>query len=108
MNIVVCVSQVPDTTTKIAIGADGKTIEKSGVKFILNPYDEYAIEEGLQLKEKFGGTVTALTVGNDSSKDILRTALAMGADKAVLISDSVNSDTFAIASSIADLSLIHI
>ncbi|MBK7986011.1 MAG: electron transfer flavoprotein subunit beta/FixA family protein [Ignavibacteria bacterium] len=102
MNIVVCVSQVPDTTTKIAIGADGKTIEKSGVKFILNPYDEYAIEEGLQLKEKFGGTVTALTVGNDSSKDILRTALAMGADKAVLISDSVNSDTFAIASSIAD------
>lgn len=102
MNILVCVSQVPDTTTKVAVSADGKTIEKNGVKFILNPYDEYAIEEGLQLKEKFGGTVTALTVGNDSAKDILRTALAMGADKAVLVSDSGNSDTFGIASSIAD------
>lgn len=102
MNILVCVSQVPDTTTKVAVSADGKTIEKNGVKFILNPYDEYAIEEGLQLKEKFGGTVTALTVGNDSAKDILRTALAMGADKAVLVSDSGTSDTFGIASSIAE------
>lgn len=102
MNILVCVSQVPDTTTKVAVSADGKTIEKSGVKFILNPYDEYAIEEGLQLKEKFGGSVTALTVGNDSAKDILRTALAMGADKAVLVSENGSSDTFGIASSIAD------
>ena len=102
MNILVCVSQVPDTTTKVAVGSDGKSIEKNGVKFILNPYDEYAIEEGLQLKEKHGGTVTALTVGNDSAKDILRTALAMGADKAVLITENGSPDTFGIASSISE------
>ena len=75
MNILVCISQVPDTTTKVAVGADGKTIDKTGVKFILNPYDEFTIEEGLRLREKFGGTVTALTVGGESAKEILRTAL---------------------------------
>jgi electron transfer flavoprotein beta subunit len=67
MNIIVCVSQVPDTTTKIAVGADGKTIEKNGVKFILNPYDEYAIEEGLQLREKFGHITDGISYGSRQS-----------------------------------------
>lgn len=85
MNILVCVSRVPDTATKIIVGKDGKSIDKSGVKFILNPYDEFGIEEALQLKQKNGGEVTALTVSSVDASDILRTCLAMGADKAVII-----------------------
>lgn len=103
MNILVCISLVPDTTSKIVVGADGKTINPQGVKFILNPYDEFAIEEGLQLKQKHGGTVTTVTVGPPTAKEILQRALAMGSDNAVLVNDSNCADSFAVASSIADL-----
>ncbi len=103
MNILVCISQVPDTTTKIAVGPDGTSINPQGVKFILNPYDEFAIEEGLRLKEKHGGAVTTVTVGGDAGKEILRTALAMGSDTAVLIKDASSPDSFAVASSLAAL-----
>lgn len=102
MNILVCVSRVPDTTTKITIGDDKKSIVKQGVKFIVNPYDEYAIEEGLRLREKNGGTVTALTVGTDDNKDVLRTALAMGVDKAVLIKGDEPKDSYYVAKNIAE------
>lgn len=102
MNILVCISQVPDTTTKVTVGADGKTIEKAGVKFILNPYDEFSIEEGLRLREKFGGSVTALTVGGESAKEILRTALAMGVDKAIIVKDETREDSFSVAVNIAE------
>jgi len=103
MNILVCISQVPDTTTKVAVGTDGKTIEKAGVKFILNPYDEFSIEEGLRLREQFGGSVTALTVGGDSAKEILRTALAMGVDKAIFVKDENREDSFSVAVNIAEI-----
>lgn len=103
MNIVVCVSQTPDTTTKIAIGADGKSIDSTGVKFILNPYDEFAVEEGLRLREANGGTVTLLCVGNDSAKENIRLGLAMGADKAILVKDEARSDSFSVASQLADV-----
>lgn len=93
MNILVAVSRVPDTATKIAIDGNGKAINETGVKFILNPYDEYAVEEALQKKAALGGTVTVATVGGDASQDVLRTALAMGADRAVIIKAEV-SDTF--------------
>jgi electron transfer flavoprotein beta subunit len=102
MNILVCISQVPDTATKIAVGADGKSINPAGVKYILNPYDEFAIEEGLRLKEKHGGTVTTLTVGGESAKEVLRTALAMGSETAVLVKDDYRADSFVVASAIAD------
>ncbi len=102
MNILVCVSQVPDTTSKIAVGAGGTAIDKTGIKYILNPYDEYAIEEGLRLREKLGGSVTAITVGPDSSKEVLRTALAMGVDKVVLVKDDARNDSFVVAANIAD------
>jgi electron transfer flavoprotein beta subunit len=102
MNILVCVSHVPDTTTKVAVGPDGASINPAGVKFILNPYDEFAIEEGLRQREAFGGTVTTLTVGSDQSKDVLRTALAMGSDKAVLVKDDVRADSYVVAQCIAD------
>lgn len=102
MNILVGISQVPDTATKIAIGADGRSIDTKGVKFILNPYDEFAIEEGLRLREKHGGTVTVVSVGPDTAKEILRTGLAMGADKAVLIKSDA-PDSFVVADNIASL-----
>ena len=93
MNILVCISRVPDTATRVKISEDGKTIDKTGVKFVVNPYDEFAIEEALQLKEKNGGEVTAVTVGPEENKDILRTALAMKVDKAVLIKADASADT---------------
>lgn len=102
MNILVCASLVPDTSAKIGVADDGKKINPQGVKFILNPYDEFAIEEGLQLKEKHGGTVTTVTVGTPASKEVLQRALAMGADAAVLINDPHSSDSFVVASSIAE------
>ncbi|MBM4150346.1 MAG: electron transfer flavoprotein subunit beta/FixA family protein [Ignavibacteria bacterium] len=101
MNILVCISQVPDTTTKIQVSGDGQTIDKTGVKFILNPYDEFAIEEGLKLREQFGGTVTALTVGTETSKEILRTALAMGVDKACITKTDAQLDSYNVAENIA-------
>lgn len=92
MNIVVCIKQTFDTETKIVIDGKGQ-IDANGVHLIVNPYDEYAIEEGVRLKEKFGGEVTAITVGNSRGQEALRTALAMGADKAVLITDPVLEGT---------------
>jgi len=101
MNILVCISQVPDTTAKIQVSGDGKSIEKTGIKFILNPYDEFAIEEGLRLREQFGGTVTALTIGPETSKEILRTALAMGVDKAGIVKTDDILDSYNVAENIA-------
>lgn len=85
MNIVVCMKQVPDSETRVTLGSDGKSIDLSSVNFVINPHDEFAIEEGLRLKEKFGGEVTILTLGTDRAESDLRKALAMGADKAVLL-----------------------
>ncbi len=86
MKIAVCLKRVPDTTTKIVIGADGKAIDESGVKFVPNPYDEYAIEEALKLKEAAGaGEVVVISLGTDAAQETLRTALAMGADRAILL-----------------------
>jgi len=85
MNIVVCIKQTFDTEAKIVL-KDGQ-IDPNGVNLIINPYDEFAIEEGIRLKEKFGGEVTVVTLGSSRAQEALRTALAMGADKAILVSD---------------------
>jgi electron transfer flavoprotein beta subunit len=102
MNVVVCINHVPDTETRVRVGADGKTIDKTNVNYVLNPYDEFAIEEALRLKEKFGGEVTAVTLGGDSHKETLRKALAVGVDKAILLKDESPRDSFAIAKALAD------
>lgn len=102
MNILVCISRVPDTASRIMVSADGKTVDKQGIKYIVNPYDEFALEEALRLREKNGGSVTALAVGPDGAKDILRTALAMGVDKAVLVKADENIDSFAVAENLAN------
>lgn len=85
MNIFVIMKRTFDTEEKVFV-KDGQVIEEAAT-FIINPYDEYAIEEALKLKEAHGGVVTVVTLGKNESEKELRTALAMGADKAVLISD---------------------
>ena len=102
MKLVACINHVPDTAAKIAIAANGLAIEKSGVTFVLNPYDEFAIEECLRLKEKHGGEVIAVSLGGDAHKETLRKALAMGVDKAVLLKDETPRDSFAVARALAD------
>jgi len=103
MNIVVCVKRVPDTETKIKVGGDGKNIDPTGVEFIINPFDEYAVEEAIRIKEKEGGDITILSLGSADAQTIMRKAYAMGAEKGVHLKDeSGNSDSLAIAKAIAE------
>jgi electron transfer flavoprotein beta subunit len=98
LNIAVCINQVPDTATRIKIAADNKSIETADVNFVINPYDEFALEEGLKLKEKFAGsTVTVFTIGTDAAQPNIRKALSMGIDKAVLIKDAAVTDALGVA-----------
>lgn len=102
MKIAVCISHVPDTAAKIVIGQSGKEIDPNGITFIINPYDEYALEEALKTKEKVGGEVTVISVGSDSNKETIRKALAVGADNGVLIKTISNRDSLGIAKALAD------
>ncbi|MDP4172620.1 MAG: electron transfer flavoprotein subunit beta/FixA family protein [Bacteroidota bacterium] len=102
MKIAVCVSHVPDTATKIVIGSDNKSIDPSGVTYIVNPYDEFAIEEALKTKEKLGGETVVISVGKDANKETLRKALAMGIDNAVLLKDDNDRDSIGIAKALAE------
>jgi len=86
MNIAVCLKQTFDTEAKISLNSSGK-IDDANVTRCINPYDEYAVEAGLKLKEKFGGEVTIVSVGGEKTPESMRTALAMGADKGILIKD---------------------
>jgi electron transfer flavoprotein beta subunit len=97
MNVVVCVNHVPDTEAKIKVASDNLSIDKAGVNFMLSPYDEIAIEEGLRMRDKFKGEVVAISLGSDAHKETLRKALAMGVDKAVLLKDDGLRDSFGIA-----------
>ncbi|MBI4880727.1 MAG: electron transfer flavoprotein subunit beta/FixA family protein [Planctomycetes bacterium] len=88
MKLVACVKRVPDTASPVRPAADGRSIDLGGVSFVLNPYDEYAVEECLRIKDARGGEVTVLSAsGADASKE-LRHCLAMGADRAVLVKDA--------------------
>src|SRR5262245_20590448 len=104
MNSLVCVAYVPDTETKIKIAADGKSIDEADVKWIVSPYDEFALEEALKIKEAKGaGMVTAVSVGPERAKTGLRECLARGADEAVWVDsgDSRYLDALAIAKALA-------
>ena len=81
MKIIVCIKQVPDTETQIKIAPGGKSIVKDDIKWVMNPYDEYGVEEALRIKEKLGGEVIVVGLGPKRVTESLRTALAMGADK---------------------------
>ncbi len=103
MNSIVCVKRVPDSAARIRVAADGKGIDPSGVKFVLNPYDEIALEAAMQQKEAAGsGTVTAICLGPEEAKETLRTALAMGADEAILLKAEGSPDGLAVARALAD------
>ena len=87
MKIVVCVKYVPDTAIKIKIAPNGKEVDLADVSFVVNPYDEFALEEALKIREKLGGEVIVLSAGTDTATAGLRACLAMGADSAILVSD---------------------
>jgi len=102
MNIIVCIKQVPETT-KVKINPETNTLIREGVKSIINPFDMYAIEEAIRLKERFGGKVTVITMGPPQAESALREAISMGADEAVLICDRAfaGSDTWATSFTLA-------
>jgi electron transfer flavoprotein beta subunit len=103
MNIFVLMKRTFDTEEKIVIN-NGK-VNEEGAEFIINPYDEYAIEEAIQVRDKLGGEITVVTVGNEDAEKELRTALAMGCDKAVLINvedDVEEQDQYTTAKIIAE------
>ena len=87
MNILVFVKRVPDTESKIRIRHETRSIIEEGLNFVINPYDEYAVEEALRLRDAKGGTVRAVSAGPDAAMPVLRKCLAMGADEAVLVKD---------------------
>jgi electron transfer flavoprotein beta subunit len=103
VNIVACVKQVPDTEAQIKVKPDGSGIDDSGIKWVMNPYDEFGVEEALKWKEKFGGDVTIVSVGPARVVETIRTALAMGADKGIQIDDPAlnNADAFTTAAALA-------
>ena len=98
MNIVVCLKQVPGTT-KVKIDPQTNTLIRQGIENILNPFDTYALEEGVRLKERCGGKVTAVSMGPPQAEEMLREAIGSGADEAILLSDSAfaGADTWATA-----------
>ena len=102
MKLAACINHVPDTATRIVIAGDGMSIDKTGVQYIIGPYDEFAVEECLRLKEKNGGDVTVISLGGYTHKETLRKALAMGADRAVLLKDDDQRDSFGVARALAD------
>lgn len=96
MNIIVCIKQVPETT-EVKINPETNTLIRDGVKSIINPFDMYAIEEAVRLKEKFGGKITIITMGPPQAEAALREAISIGADEGVLVCDRAfaGSDTWA-------------
>jgi len=96
MNILVCISHVPDTTAKINFTADGTALDPAGVQFVINPYDEFGLTKALHIKEAQGGTITVINVGPSTTEPTLRKALAIGADKAVRI-DAIPTDAITVA-----------
>ena len=102
MNVSVCIRRVPDTETRIRIGDDGVSIDTSGVKYIVSPYDEFALEAGLRVTESRGaGQVTVVTVGDAAASESLKNSLAMGAHRAVLLEGEVSMDGLATAKALA-------
>jgi electron transfer flavoprotein beta subunit len=102
MNIIVCIKQVPDTS-EVKINRETNTLIREGVPSIINPFDLYAIEEALRLREQHGGKVTAITMGPPQAADALKDAVAMGVDDAVLVSDRAfaGADTWATSYALA-------
>lgn len=102
MKFLVCISQVPDTTTKITFTIDKKALNTQGVQFIINPYDEIALTRALELKEALGGTVTVIHVGGANTEPNIRKALAIGADDAIRV-NAEPTDAYFVAYQISEV-----
>lgn len=105
MNVIVCLKQVPDTETIIKIKSDGSGIVTDDIKYVMNPYCEFAVEEALRIKEKFGGQAVLITMGPARAVEALRTGLAMGADRSIHLNDPAfeGADGFATAKVLAEV-----
>jgi electron transfer flavoprotein beta subunit len=103
MKIAVCIKRVPDSETRVKIASDGKSLDEAGVKFILNPYDEFAVEEALRRKEQAAaGEVVVIALGPAAAQETIRTALAMGADRGILLQlDRIPMDGLEVAKALA-------
>lgn len=102
MKIIVCIKRVPDTESRIRIAEDGISIDPAGIKYIISPYDEFALEMALRLKESKGtGEVLVVSAGGATSAEQLRSALAMGADRALLLKTDTSLDGLATAKALA-------
>lgn len=102
MKTTVCIKRTPDTETRIRVAEDGRSVDPSGVKFIVSPYDEFAVEAGLRMRDAAGeGEVTVMALGEAAASEQLRAALAMGADRAVLLKGDVTMDGLATAKVLA-------
>lgn len=102
MNIVVCLKQVP-ATTEVKIDPRTNTLVRQGIKNVINPFDTYALEEGVSIKARYGGKVTVISMGPPQAEEALREAISLGADEAVLLSDKAfaGADTLATAYTLA-------
>lgn len=100
MKILVCITHVPDTTSKIKFTADNTQLDKSGIQFVIGPYDDYALSRAIDLKNELGATVSILNVGTAETEPTIRKALALGADDAIRI-DAEPSDAYFVAIQIA-------
>jgi electron transfer flavoprotein beta subunit len=102
LDVVVCIKRTPDTEARVRVGGDGVSVDSSGAKFIVSAYDEFALEAALRTRDAAGsGEVTAVTLGDAGSTEQLRAALAMGADRAVLLKGEVGMDGLATAKALA-------
>src|SRR5437879_8680055 len=103
MKIACCIKRVPDSETRVKIAADGKSLDEAGVKFVMNPYDEFAVEEALRRKEKAGtGEVVVICLGPAAGQETIRTTLAMGADRGILLqTDRIPADGLEVAKALA-------
>lgn len=97
MKIIVFIKQVPDTAIGLKINSDETDIEYKDIPWVINPYDEYAVEESLRIKEKIGGSVTVVSMGPARVADIIRSSLAMGVDEAIYVNNVDNSDAYSTA-----------
>ena len=102
MKILVCITHVPDTTSKISFTDDNKAFNKAGVQYIIGPYDDYALARAVELKEQSGGSVTVLNVGTAETEPTIRKALAIGADDAIRINVEP-TDSYYVAQQIAEV-----
>jgi len=100
MNYIVCVKQVP-ATTEVKINRENNTIVREGIDSIINPFDTYAVEESIRLRERFGGNITALSMGIPSVESMLRDTVALGVDEAILLSDRAFAGSDSLATSYA-------